>query len=219
MDQITSDRMDQYSSNRLDQYNPPSTSKDLEYNLEDTDFSLFSSGDPTVTAGIEWWGSGEHPDDSQQLIANGMSVLLPPPPYRAGGSSDIYSWNLPSLENEEPGQTSVEFLENNANIVELQPCQLTELPQASVPSISTAFISCPSCHCNLTCRPSAADPTGVLSLNVSAANSAVNGYCTVVEATTSAATAAVVRSLQQPYTPGVENSLDIETLLVQRQSF
>ena len=101
-------------------------------------------------------------------------------------------------------------------------------------TIATAFISCPSCNCNLTCRQSSAnitvvsasDPTGILSLETAmpvstTTSSAVNGYCTVIE--TTAATSRQFQSAANnniifPEAPA-ENSLDIESLLVQRQSY
>ena len=94
-------------------------------------------------------------------------------------------------------------------------------------TIATAFISCPSCHCNLTCRPSSANITvvsatesnGLISLETAVpvsttSSSAVNGYCTVIETT-----AAPSRQFQSAVNNNVgfqqapaENSLDIESL-------
>ena len=88
-------------------------SKDLDYSgLEDcTDFSLFSSTDPNSHHGgnlvPDWWS-----DKSEDQLANVPIILAPGGPFRntitpVTASGDIYSWNLPSLENEEQAGLSI----------------------------------------------------------------------------------------------------------------
>ena len=124
--------------------------------MEEADFSLFSS-DPLPGVQSRWF-SGKLiepvPEDQRtEFNEAGETVEGSSKPVLVGGSGagTIYSWNLPSLDNDDIYYNPETFHEE----------EWGELPATTAGSCPPVLLSCPSCHCNLSCR---ADPTGTLSL-------------------------------------------------------
>ena len=132
-----------------EEYNPACSDLQFQIDLEDSDFSLFSQ-DPLP--GVETtWFSDKVPTYTEYQGSRGVPEEHKY--YSERGSGQIFSWNLPTVDNDDIYPNP--YNEDEMDLVELQPIISESCPPA--------ILSCPSCHCNLSCRT---DLTGTMSLPV-----------------------------------------------------
>ena len=137
---------------------PPAADLELPVDLEDPDFSLFSR-DPFPDVGTASGPWNVDKQDARPSMASQETIVFgengalwadenvvlstgDPAPTMAHGS--IYSWSLPALDNNDDVYCGFPSLRET-------PVVESTLSSSAV-SCPPARQSCPSCHCDLSCR-------------------------------------------------------------------
>jgi hypothetical protein len=123
------------------EYNLPCSDLQFQIDLEESDFSLFSQ-DPLPGVETTWFSSDKTETYTESRDFSG-GIGEEHKYYSERGSGLIYSWNLPTVDNDDIYASP--FPEEKMDQLELQTAGTAE-------SCPPAVLSCPSCHCNLSCR-------------------------------------------------------------------